>query len=174
MKYIFMLGRPGSGKTTIAKELAYFMNARYMSSGDVARKAAVGNVDIARALAKGEMAPKAPMDAYMRITLQENLCDIMVVDGYPRYLTQLLDIILDLNKYTLHFIHVHCMLEICLSRMAERGRGDHTPARMIVHEMETQPVINWLNLNVPTISCLNNGDHPVDQIVNKLIGSIPK
>lgn len=87
---IIVLGPPGSGKGTQAKQLAEALNFFYFEAGDFARELAKKDSRIDKIVERGDLIPEQEMTKYVSQYLKENVLGAqnIVFDGYPRFLTQ--------------------------------------------------------------------------------------
>ena len=85
---VAILGHTGAGKTTIAKEYAERQGERYLSTGDIARKSALDNKQVADDLSRGNLSSDeiGMRHQLAEIIDSENDC---VIEGFPRYLEQM-------------------------------------------------------------------------------------
>lgn len=169
---IFVIGRPGAGKTTLAKALAGRLGWPHISGGDIAREAAEMRPDIQAILDRGDLFPKRLMDDLMMNEIADHTS--AVIDGYPRYLTQLLDVFqIDPGPFNPHFIHLDIPPRICAQRMVERGRrGDKIEAinrRFEIYRAETQPVAEWLTRRYARWTFRMGIAIPVEEMLFKLL-----
>jgi adenylate kinase len=88
---VILVGPPGSGKGTQAKELADRFDLRHLSTGDLLRAAVRGGSELGRRvegiLAAGELVPDALMTEIVTERLRA-LPDGWLLDGFPRTVPQ--------------------------------------------------------------------------------------
>lgn len=154
---IYVIGPPGAGKTTLIEELiATHEDYVTLSTGQIAASMASTNNEVRDALADGKLAPKQLMDdllftMFCRQTFPIDLPSKSFIDGFPRYLEQLLDVlILPGVKYILH---VDTPLSVCGRRYWRRAQDPDTPTYHQMHtwkgrseqyDEETAPMIHWI------------------------------
>jgi len=105
-RHIVLLGPPGAGKGTQAKNLSKRLSLVHISSGDVFRENMRAETELGQVaesyINKGELVPDDITIAMVRERLSRSDCDAgALLDGFPRTPTQAeaLDIMLaDLNK----------------------------------------------------------------------------
>lgn len=145
--YLF-IGRPGAGKTTISEKFAQFIKAPLLKPGDILRDRARWDTSAKQALDAGEMAPPEVMDAIMTQSIEtaSRHSRYLVIDGYPRYWAQFVDVLFAyiLLGVEVKFVHVRCNWELAILRLNERGRGDPDHRRMEIYTEVTKPFIEYL------------------------------
>lgn len=156
MANIFLIGPPCAGKTTICNLLTEHIGFHPVRSGDIARHMATWDEETAEALAQGKMAPEAKMNQRMLQVLIES-AHHYIVDGYPRYFQQLLDVI-QFVPGDHFFFEITALGQVLYDRAEERRRGDDKliDTRMQYYYEYTQPMINWLRDR--KLSILVNGE----------------
>lgn len=136
---ICICGAPGAGKTSVGKALAAVLDLQHLSAGDVMRKLAQSNQLIRQALEQGQMAPARLVDELLHELLQK---DTLVMDGYPRYMSQLESAIRIEPRPML--VMLHLTPEESLARLEHRARMDyHQPremARLEIYGRMTYPM----------------------------------
>lgn len=149
---IAIIGLPGAGKTTLSKSLAA-LGLTVIEGGEVARDLAKVDHDVSLALSKGEMAPREKMNAAMREVIYNAVLtgETVVIDGYPRYKDQYIDLSgLTFPSSQLYFIVVGSNDAVSTARLLARdqGRIDDTPEaianRVKNYWIETYPVLELL------------------------------
>lgn len=151
--FICFIGAPCSGKTTFASRLqwAFRYDVEMVSSGAVARKLAKQDLSVHRALEEGRLVDPRIFDPffirYIRTTHPFCLPDrYVIVDGYPRYFEQLLDLLA--IPRPVFFVHIEVEREEAWTRMTHRERrGDSGlvfDRRWQTFEEKVQPMIDWL------------------------------
>lgn len=145
---IVILGRPGAGKTTLGKNLAERWSTKHVAAGDVARELAKTDPEVAAELEAGRVAPRDKMNEAMFKFIIENRGEGIILDGFPRYIAQLLDLY-KATSGVFSVIYLTVPREVALYRLLARQRSDDTLAainnRLDTFESETTPVIEWLS-----------------------------
>ncbi len=90
---IILLGAPGSGKGTQAKQLSQKYEYPQISTGDILRKAVADNTDLGKEAQKymqaGELVPDGVILGVIEDRLKEDDCQAgAIFDGFPRTLQQ--------------------------------------------------------------------------------------
>lgn len=146
MNGIILLGCPGSGKSTIGKEISKLFDIPYISSGDIARNMAKNDPIVREQLANGKMATESRMRTEIYRTLYAiNVHDMeYVLDGFPRTIDQLQWLKQRFPNNI--FIIVQCEYNTCFDRLSNRGREDDDSKtimnRISYYQNNTIPVIN--------------------------------
>lgn len=118
-KAIVIMGKPASGKSTIAKALAEKLGIHYTSTGDLAR----GLPFAAEWQYLGLMAPEEAMRKAFEEDVEGH--DIVVIDGMPRKLEQVG--YLDAMFNDIHYYLIHATDKQVEEKLTKRGRGDDIP-----------------------------------------------
>jgi adenylate kinase family enzyme len=128
MRAITIMGMAGSGKSTVAKEVAEQLGYHYCSTGDLARKLIDGEW--------AELGLFAPESA-MRAAFEEDIKghEIVVLDGMPRKPQQVPYLDTLFNKVDYYVISIDD--DTATERLMERGREDDTPAAI------KQRLLDW-------------------------------
>lgn len=172
MRHIHVVGPPGSGKTTISKALSARLSLPIIHSGDVAREMAQRDSSVRMALSSGRMAPPSKMDFHFLRSVK-SLRIRHIIDGYPRYLQQLMDLVVLADGIEVVVI-VNCRREVCLARMQERQRDDEDlyPKLWRTWYEQTRPMEEWLQTRSPFSIVMVNGTNTIQEIVDHLVVSI--
>jgi adenylate kinase family enzyme len=149
MKRILVTGAPGSGKSTTAVGISRHLGIMRYSTGDIAQSLMEQRPDVGVALARGGFAPRQTMDEIV-LGLFESQQEDIVVDGYPRYRDQLMQSL----EYDPIILFVHADPVLCMARLTDRGREDHTwdrdRQRLSLYVEETYPLL---------LAFLDHGNH---------------
>ena len=153
MLRIILLGQPGVGKGTVAKQLSEEFNIPHLVSSDVLKEAAaVGDADaqlIHRLIAQGQLVPDELVNAVFERRL--SLPDVQngfLLDGYPRTLPQVsvLHSFVKIDGALLLNASRKVVLARIKNRLKEEGRADDEASvsarRMDVYEKQTLPVVD--------------------------------
>lgn len=124
---IVLVGGPCSGKSSIGKIAAKNLHAKYISSGDIARKMARCDVDAQINLDKGNLAPEDEMRSAIGREIKKAVKtnDVVILDGFPRFNEQaewLMDNFCDIIN--VRYILVHAPSWVLRKRAEDRGRAD--------------------------------------------------
>lgn len=142
MKKIVLMGYPGSGKSTVGKELAKRLKLEYISSGDIARSLNTKS---------GEMCDEKAMRKQLKNALANvdesvlhGVRDGFVLDGCPRFVEQAIWLNTVVGKYDI------CILAItaqeAILRLMKRNRADDCMdtvlKRLADYHKDTYPIIS--------------------------------
>lgn len=138
IKKIFVVGLPGSGKSTQAKKLAEKFDLCCIIAGDLFREKAQESSEIGRHikrfLDKGELVDDETAISVLKKTIEESDCQNgYVIDGYPRTINQI-------DSYNPGFEKVFYLKidpEEAKQRLISRGRDDDDLS-IIEHRFEVQ------------------------------------
>lgn len=146
---IVLIGRTGSGKTTVAASLTEHLNVPYISSGDIARDMARGDPATDMALRQGAHAPEEAMRSAVRDALEQGDAQHggWILEGFPRMVAQLVCIM----QWTVSlptFVYLDTPEWVCIERLTARKRPDDN-ADSIARKLQsfkenTLPVVDVL------------------------------
>jgi adenylate kinase len=150
---VTLLGPPGSGKGTQAERLRD-RGFSWLSTGDLLREARGSGSELGdRAAAymdRGELVPDEVIDAVVRDAIAEREGEPILLDGFPRSLSQAADLDAALRgdgRMLTHAVLIDVPDEVVAERISHRGQGraDDNPetvkARLAVYHRETEPLI---------------------------------
>lgn len=146
MNNIVIIGKTGSGKTTVGKQLAQKLDLPHLSSGDIARDMARDDPSTKQALDHGLMAPEAAMRAAIKQELEKAVQTKggFILDGFPRTVGQLICVLkwigADVEFFHLQIDDIDAILRL-LSRNREDDNPDAIARKLENFETETQPLI---------------------------------
>jgi adenylate kinase len=149
MHNICLIGRTGSGKSTLGSHLAQTFGFPVVASGDIAREIARDDRSVSLALDSGAVAPEVPIRTEVKRRIEEAEVHHggWILDGFPRSVAQLIALY-QWVKTPVIFVHVDVMEHVCIERLMERGREDDSPdavaRRLESFNKVTQPVLDML------------------------------
>ena len=117
-RVIALMGRAGSGKSTLGKKVAEELGYKYLSTGDLART--LSDLDWQ---AKGQFAPEDQIRAMVCEEITKATEPVIILDGMPRMADQIY-FLMDLCDVS--FICVVVDEEVARARLMKRGRTDDT------------------------------------------------
>lgn len=142
MRFVFLIGPPGSGKTTQASALARGLGAAHVSAGDLVRDAKAAGEKVPR-----DREDRSLVDASWivgRIRLAAGCATDVIVDGFPRQKDHVA-LIPDLGQ-CLGIVRLMLPFESALARMKDRGREGEDLQRItyrrFLHNGRETAVIN--------------------------------
>lgn len=168
---IVLIGNTGSGKTTLAEEIARRTGLPHLSSGDFARRLAEEDADTRVRLNSGMMAPEEAMRNLVKQAVEEASIKHggYILEGFPRTMAQLVAI-LTWSKSLPTFIELLTPQVVCVQRLLERGRDGDGPDtianRFKFYQSETQPVIDALE-QVGMLQVIH-GNYPIHDVFAQL------
>ena len=158
-KNLVIMGPPGAGKGTHAKEIAAHFNIPWISTGDIFRKHKAEKTELGKLIEsyidKGEFVPDSVTDRIVceRIS-QTDATAGFLLDGYPRSIPQakvLKAVLAETNERVDAAIYLDVSAAEVERRLLKRaeieGRTDDTP-EVIEHRLEvfftaTQPLLDF-------------------------------
>lgn len=175
---LIILGAPGSGKGTQARQLAEGAGVRHISSGDLLREAIARKTELGQQveaiIGAGELVP----DEVVLKLIMEALADSegsngWILDGYPRNPDQAeaLEDVLSTNRQVVDaVIFLKVDADTIVERLLKRGRVDDTEdtirTRLKVFEKETLPVVEFYELRYDVHEI--NGSMAIDEVANAI------
>ena len=120
---IILVGAPCSGKSTIGRTVANKINAKYISSGDIARQMASADTNISNDLSIGKLAPEDMMRDAIRNEIENTCNDIIIMDGFPRFGGQA-EWLYEQFKMDIRYALIKTPLSVLIDRARNRGRMD--------------------------------------------------
>lgn len=119
---IVVMGLPGTGKSTLGKQVATICGYKYISTGDIARELADKSWQD-----KGELAP----ETFIRTRFMEEVSKAnslgykgLIIDGMPRTIEQVYFI--SSLFPSIKYINLHASHDVLIYRLSKRGREDDT------------------------------------------------
>lgn len=162
---LVMLGKPGSGKSTIGKILAEEMGVDYISSGDIIRSLAIHNSGVAQTILDGQLAPEWLVVEKVMDKLKYK--DGWVLDGFPRHLDQV-SILHRVVGQDVIYCHIDISTCEAIQRLLGRGRADDSEniikRRMSIYRRKTLPMIEALGKDIQI--AVSGDDIDVDKTVS--------
>lgn len=151
---IILFGKPGSGKSTIGRQLSNLYNYRYISSGDIARSLAESDSKIRELLNNGHMAPEHIMRSMIRHEITKCLYSNVgfILDGFPRYNYQDDYLTCMFPDMMMIRVLIDADDDVVMDRCAKRGREDvgSTAERLDYYHKNTEPLVDNVHIIVDT------------------------
>ena len=172
-KNLVLLGPPGSGKGTQAKELSARLRVPHISTGDMLREAVREGTELglkAKAVMdRGELVPDELLTGLVRERLSKADCiGGFILDGFPRTLTQAetLDAVLrELDKGSVMALEIDVPDESIVSRLGDRRS---CPSCGAVYNLVSSPPIKAGVCNSCDIELVLRDDDKPDTIRERL------
>lgn len=148
-KATVIIGLTGAGKSTLARGVSDTLSIPLISSGDIARQIASGDLSARLDLSKGDWAPEMAMRAEVGAQIEAAIASRgqFIIEGFPRRLEQLY-ILESVPGLRCTYFHLYCDPLTCMRRLIARGRaGDHPDAvgtRLQHYREHTLPMLNTL------------------------------
>ena len=147
---VLMIGAPGAGKGTQAKQIAAHFGLTHISSGDLLRQHIAEGTSIGRAVARyverGDLVPDAIMlDMLRKPVVAASLAGGYVLDGFPRTITQAKAAYRtagELGVAVQIAVHIEVPTGELIRRLLARGRGAEDTAEVIAHRLEVYEETN--------------------------------
>ncbi len=143
---IVLLGAPGAGKGTVAKQLSEFDGSVQISTGDILRNAVKAGSDLGKKaqgfMERGELVPDDLIMDIMEWRLKEADCAKgFLLDGFPRTIPQadaLKKLLAKLNIKLDMVINLDVPTEVILDRLTTR-RTCSNPDCQEIYNIKTKP-----------------------------------
>ncbi|MEQ8975279.1 MAG: adenylate kinase [Coleofasciculus sp. C1-SOL-03] len=189
---LVILGGPGSGKSTQARQLCRHLGIVEISSGNILRRAIAAQTDLGRKaqpyVEKGELVPDEILIEFMRQRLLEpDTAKGWVLEGYPRtaFQAEELDFLLeDLNQQLDWAIYLTVPESVMMTRSVKRtqnhaqdsqssaqSRPDDNPdivkRRIELFHERTVPILEYYDYRHKLLTI--NGDQPPEQVQQNIL-----
>lgn len=184
--YIILLGPPGAGKGTQAKQLEKTLGLPQVATGDLFRYNLKNETELGKLaqtyMSRGELVPNEVTVAMVKDRISQPDCTNGVIfDGFPRNLNQVdaLNELLAESGAKINIVPaIHVDQDVLVARLLKRaeieGRADDNEdtirTRMQVYEAETKPLINYYQEKGLLVEI--NGEQTVEQVQADLLRAI--
>ncbi|KAF9616814.1 hypothetical protein IFM89_032664 [Coptis chinensis] len=137
---IFVLGPPGSGKSTQSRLIAEQFGLFHISAGDILRaeveSGSEDSIMIKAKIANGELVPSDFMIRLLLRDIQKSGKNKFVIDGFPRSMDNL-NALSSTSIETEFVLHLVCSKEVAIERLSNRNEGrDDDNIKTIVKRFE--------------------------------------
>ena len=184
--YLILMGPPGAGKGTQAKQLVAALGIPQISTGDLFRHHLTNATDLGKLaqsyMDKGELVPDEVTIGMVRDRLAQPDCENgAIFDGFPRNLNQaraLGELLREKGRSIAIVPSIHVPQDTLVARLLMRakieGRADDNEetirTRMTVYEDQTKPLIDYYRAQALLVEI--NGDQSVEQVQKDLIEAV--
>ncbi len=143
---IILLGAPGAGKGTVAKQLTDFDGSVQISTGDILRNAVKAKTDLGKEaqgyMERGELVPDKLIMDIMEARLKEPDCAKgFILDGFPRTIPQAEDLKKLLQKLNIKLdlvVNLDVPKDVILDRLTTR-RTCSNPDCQEIYNVKSKP-----------------------------------
>jgi len=144
---LILLGAPGAGKGTVAKQLTAIDGSVQISTGDILRGAVHAGTKLGKEaeayMQRGDLVPDALIMGIMEKRLQEPDCQQgFLLDGFPRTIPQaetLKELLAKLNIELDLAVNIDVPREVILDRLCTRRTCDNTDCQAIYNVKSNPP-----------------------------------
>jgi len=144
---IILLGAPGAGKGTVAKQLTDFDGSVQISTGDILRNAVKAKTDLGKEaqgyMERGELVPDKLIMDIMEARLKEPDCAKgFILDGFPRTIPQAEDLKKLLQKLNIKLdlvVNLDVPKDVILDRLTTR-RTCSNPDCQEIYNVKSKPL----------------------------------
>lgn len=125
---VVLIGGPCSGKSSAGKIAAERLIAKYISSGDIARKMAEQDTKVKTNLNMGIMAPESKMREAISKNLWKHFYErnenLVIIDGFPRFGNQADWLRNEFHDIDIRYVLIHAPSHVLRDRAKNRNRSD--------------------------------------------------
>jgi adenylate kinase len=144
---LILLGAPGAGKGTVAKQLTAIDGSVQISTGDILRGAVHAGTELGKEaeayMQRGDLVPDSLIMGIMEKRLQEPDCrQGFLLDGFPRTIPQaeaLKELLAKLNIELNLAVNIDVPREVILDRLCTRRTCDNTDCQAIYNVKSNPP-----------------------------------
>lgn len=173
---IVLLGAPGSGKGTLAKQLAEKYGYTLITTGDILREEKRSGSEIGKKindiLGKGNLVPDDIVNQIIKNKV-EGLTGQLILDGFPRTVVQgeFLDKIADIGLVIYLEVSDNTIRERIIERGKTSGREDDQSVdiinrRILQYKLETKPLVDFYGSK--KILATIDGEESINEVFNRV------
>ena len=173
---IVLLGAPGSGKGTLAKQLAEKYGYTLITTGDILREEKRSGSEIGKKindiLGKGNLVPDDIVNQIIKNKV-EGLTGQLILDGFPRTVVQgeFLDKIADIGLVIYLEVSDNTIRERIIERGKTSGREDDQSIdiinrRILQYKLETKPLVDFYGSK--KILATIDGEESINEVFNRV------
>ncbi len=182
LRYVLLVGPPGSGKGTVGPYLSELLGVPHVSSGQVLRASVAGGDphQIGDQVNHGRMVP----DRIVAQVMAEHLADGFILDGYPRNVRQAAELdrtLADGDRLIQLVLELIVPDEVASARLSRRARmesrSDDNPdtvaARLVTYRREAVALLAHYADRVRRVSASGDLDEVFER-AERALASLPK
>ena len=181
---LVVLGPPGAGKGTQARQIHAKYEVPHISTGDILRAEVAADTDlgkrVADIMARGDLVDDETVLNLVDQRLAQPDCDAgFILDGFPRTIPQaqgLDEILAKQGKGSVAVIDIAVPDDVLMERMLARQRADDTEEtinnRIRVYHEQTAPLIEFYQQSGRLFRV--NGDQTIEAVFAEIDGLIAK
>lgn len=173
---IVLLGAPGSGKGTLAKQLAEKYGYTLITTGDILREEKRSGSEIGKKindiLGKGNLVPDDIVNQIIKNKV-EGLTGQLILDGFPRTVVQgeFLDKITHIGLVVYLEVSDNTIRERIIERGKTSGREDDQSVdiinrRILQYKLETKPLVDFYGSK--KILATIDGEESINEVFNRV------
>lgn len=173
---IVLLGAPGSGKGTLAKQLAEKYGYTLITTGDILREEKRSGSEIGKKindiLGKGNLVPDDIVNQIIKNKV-EGLTGQLILDGFPRTVVQgeFLDKIAHIGLVVYLEVSDNTIRERIIERGKTSGREDDQSVdiinrRILQYKLETKPLVDFYGSK--KILATIDGEESINEVFNRV------
>jgi len=186
--YIVLMGAPGAGKGTQAKQLQTALGLPQVATGDLFRENLKNETELGQLaktfMNKGNLVPDEVTVAMVKDRLSRPDCQKgAVLDGFPRTTAQaeaLDQLLTEFDSQVSIVPSIHVDQDVLVARLLKRaeieGRADDNEAtirnRMQVYENQTEPLLDYYRQRNLLVEI--NGEQSIELVQDDLLKAVRK
>jgi len=177
-----ILGGPGAGKGTQAKQLSQFLGLTWVSTGEGLRQEIAASTDLGQQvqtqILQGDLVPDEAVIGWIRDRLvQPDVLDGWILDGYPRtaFQAEELDFLLDDLQQRLELVvWLEVPEAVLMERSLAMGRLDDQPAtiqrRIQQFRERSSPLIEYYEFNNRLLQV--DGNQAIERVHQEILARL--
>ncbi len=172
---IILLGAPGAGKGSVAKQLNELYGAVQISTGDILRSAVQEGTALGKKakeyMERGDLVPDSIIMEIMEVRLQKPDCkNGFILDGFPRTITQAQELKVIIDRLHIHLdfvINLEVPVDVILERLESR-RTCSNPSCQEIYNIKRNPPAEGGTCKKCGHSVIQRADETKEAICNRL------
>ena len=170
-----LLGAPGAGKGSVAKELNELYGSVQISTGDILRTAVQEGTKLGKKakeyMERGDLVPDAIIMEIMEVRLQEPDCkNGFILDGFPRTIAQAQELKTIVDRLHIHFdfvVNLEVPVDVILERLETR-RTCSNPSCQEIYNIKRNPPAEGGKCKKCGSPVIQRSDETKEAICNRL------